>query len=91
MSPTTVDSTLAANLPALDDRALHADFANVIGSLEQGRDIADTRPVGESDDDDDEAAPNSSAAGSASDAIRSSAPVRSPTPRSPSAKRCRPA
>ena len=56
MSSTTVDSTLAANLPTLDDRALHADFANVIGPLEQGRDIAETFPVDESDDNDEEAA-----------------------------------
>mgnify|MGYP003920014363 FL=1 len=94
MSSTTVDSTLAANLPTLDDRALHADFANVIGPLEQGRDIADTCPVDESDDEDDEAAASSGAAGSSGGAKRRPAPARSPaahTPAAPSAKRHRPA
>ena len=94
MSPTTADSTLAANLPTLDDRALHADFANVIGPLEQGRDIADTCPVDESDDDDDEAAPSSSATGAAGGNTPHPAPARSPSARTPAAsaaKRRRPA
>ena len=46
-----VDSTIAANLPPLDDSALHADLAHVIGPLERGRDIADTCDVYDSDDD----------------------------------------
>ena len=53
MSATHVDPTIAANLPALDDSALHADFAQVAGPLERGRDISQTCPVYESDDDED--------------------------------------
>ena len=37
MFSTDADSTLAANLPVLDDSALHADFAIIIGPLENGR------------------------------------------------------
>ena len=53
MSSTDVDSTLAANLPVLDDSALHADFTNMIGPLENGRVIADTCDVHEESDDED--------------------------------------
>ena len=51
MSATHVDSTIAAILPSLDDSALHADFAQVVGPLERGRDISETCPMYESDDD----------------------------------------
>ena len=58
MSATHYDSTLVANLPVLDDSALHADFAHIVGPLERGRDITETCPVYESDD---EEAPDDSA------------------------------
>ena len=50
MSSTDADSALEANLPVLDDSALHANLANIIGPLENGRDIADTCGVHEESD-----------------------------------------
>ena len=48
MSSTDADSALAANLPPVhDDSTLRADFASIIGPLENGRDIADTCGVHE--------------------------------------------
>ena len=63
MSSTVVDSRIAANLPTLDDSALHAEFDSIIGPLENGRDIADTCDVHvDSDDEDDEPAQQGGAA-----------------------------
>ena len=63
MSSTVVDSRIAANLPTLDDSALHAEFDSIIGPLENGRDITDTCDVHvESDDEDDEPAQQGGAA-----------------------------
>ena len=96
MSSTTVDSTLAANLPVLDDSALHADFANVIGPLEQGRDIADTCGVHvDSDDeggDEDEAA-EAGASSAPAPPPRSTPPARPQAAQQPqaAAQRKRPA
>ena len=67
MSPTVVDSRIAANLPSLGDSALHADFSSIIGGpLEAGRDIADTCDVHEdSEDEDDEPAQQGGASAAA--------------------------
>jgi hypothetical protein len=63
MSSTVVDSRIAANLPTLDDSALHAEFDSIIGPLESGRDIADTCDVHvDSDDENDEPAQQGAAA-----------------------------
>ena len=83
MSATHYDSTIVANLPVLDDSALHADFAQVVGPLERGHDISETCPVYESDDD-------GAADADAGGAARASAPqqrgARASAPSAPAAK-----
>ena len=83
MPSTDADSALEANLPVLDDSALHANLANTIGPLENGRDIADTCAAHEELDEESDDGPAAAAASA------SSAPAPAPCPAPRAQPRCR--